>query len=424
MNLIAMFIVLVFLYSLISGRLERTVVTAPMLFTAAGMLMLLFLPELWERKGSLEVFLRVAEVGLVLLLFTDASRTDLRVLNNIRNLPVRLLSIGMLLTILLGGLVALAVFPQLTVWEAGILAAILAPTDAGLGQIIVNSPRVPIRIRQALNVEAGLNDGLSVPFLLFFMALAGTLVEGHHASLTRFIVEQLGFGAFVGVGIGLLGGWLLGLARRQEWMAESFQQLGVVALPLLCLVASRTVGASMFIAAFVAGLVVQAGFKEAGKDSGRFAEEWGQLLNLSVFFLFGILVARAGHQFTVPYLLYAILSLTLVRMLPVAIALLGSRLQKATVLFMGWFGPRGLASIVLGLVYLEHEMHLPGESTIRLAVMATVSLSIFAHGLTAMPGISLYAKHVGALDASAPKQQRAEVKLAGEDSHVTPSTSS
>jgi sodium/hydrogen antiporter len=424
MNLIAIFIALVFLYSLISGRLERTVLTAPMLFTAAGMLTLLFLPELWERKVSLEVFLRVAEVGLVLLLFTDASRTDLQVLNNIRNLPVRLLSIGMLLTILLGGLIALVVFPQLTVWEAGILAAILAPTDAGLGQIIVSSPRVPIRIRQALNVEAGLNDGLSVPFLLFFMALAGTVVEGHHASLARFILEQLGFGAFVGVGIGLLGGWLLGLAHRQEWMAESFQQLGVVVLPLLCALASDAVGASMFIAAFVAGLVVQAGFTEAGKGSGEFAEEWGQLLNLSVFFLFGVLVARAGHQFTMAHLLYAILSLTLVRMLPVAIALLGARLQKATVLFMGWFGPRGLASIVLGLVYLEHGMHLPGESTIRLAVMATVSLSIFAHGLTALPGISLYAKHVAALDAVVPEQQKAEVKLTGENSHVTPSTSS
>jgi NhaP-type Na+/H+ or K+/H+ antiporter len=405
MNLLAIFIVLIFLYSLISTRLERSIVTAPMLFTAAGMLTLLFLPELWERKSNLEVFLQLAEVGLVLLLFTDASRTDLQVLHNIRNLPARLLSIGMLLTILLGGLVALAVFPQLTVWEAGILAAILAPTDAGLGQIIVNSPQVPIRIRQALNVEAGLNDGLSVPFLLFFMALAGTVVEGHQASLTRFIVEQLGFGAFVGVGIGLLGGWLLGLARRQAWMAESFQQLGVVALPLLCVLASDTMGASMFIAAFVAGLAVQVGFADAGKDSGRFAEEWGQLLNLSVFFLFGVLVARAGHQFTVVHLLYAILSLTLVRMVPVAIALLGARLHKATVLFMGWFGPRGLASIVLGLVYLEHEMHLPGESTIRLAVMATVSLSIFAHGLSAMPGISLYAKHVGALDAQHPNSR-------------------
>ncbi len=178
MTLLAIFIVLVFLYSLVSGYLERTIITAPILFTAAGMAVLLLLPELRERKGNLEVFLRVAEVGLVLLLFTDASRTDLQVLKSIRNLPVRLLSTGMLLTILLGALGALAIFRQLSLWEAGILAAILAPTDAGLGQIIVNSPRVPMRIRQALNVEAGLNDGLSVPFLLFFIALAGTGAAG------------------------------------------------------------------------------------------------------------------------------------------------------------------------------------------------------------------------------------------------------
>jgi NhaP-type Na+/H+ or K+/H+ antiporter len=416
MPLIVMFITLVFLYSLISGRLERTVVTAPMLFTAAGMLVLLCLPELRQRSGSLEGFLRMAELGLVLLLFTDASRTDLQRLNSIRNLPVRLLSIGMLLTILLGGVGARVIFPQLTIWEAGILAAILAPTDAGLGQIIVNSPQVPVRIREALNVEAGLNDGLSVPFLLFFIALAGTSMDGHQASLTWFIVEQLGFGTFVGLGIGLLGGWLLGLAHRHEWMAESFLQLGVVALPLLCLLASDAVGASMFIAAFVAGLVVQVGFKEVGRGSVQFAEEWGQLLNLSVFFLFGILVARTWHQFTMAHLFYAILSLTLVRMLPVAMALLGARLHKATVLFMGWFGPRGLASIVLGLVYFEHQMDLPGESTIGLAVMATVSLSIFAHGLSAMPGIGLYATEVAALEANAPERQEAEVQLVGESS--------
>ena len=106
-----------------------------------------------------------------------------------------------------------------------------------------------------------------------------------------------------------------------------------------------------------------------------------------------------------PLVLYAVLSLTVVRMLPVAIALIGTRLSRATVLFMGWFGPRGLASIVLGLVYLEHSAHEPGELTIRLAVMVTVLLSIFAHGLSAMPGINLYAAKVSALDPAAPEHQ-------------------
>jgi NhaP-type Na+/H+ or K+/H+ antiporter len=367
-----------------------------------------FLPELRERQGGLDLLLRVAEIGLVLLLFSDASRIDLRVLQNIRSLPVRLLSQGMLLTMVLGALGALILFRQLSIWEAGILAAILAPTDAGLGQIISNSPRVPLKIRQALNVEAGLNDGLSVPFLLFFIALAGGVAEGGHSSLIRFIVEQLGYGTLVGVSIGLLGGWLLGLAHKRKWLAHSWQQLGVVALPILCLVACEPIGASMFIAAFVGGLAAQVGFKDAARHSVEFTEEWGQLFNLSVFFLFGILVARAWPDFTLAHALYAILSLTLIRMLPVALALAGTRLSRATVLFIGWFGPRGLASIVLGLVYLEKQLHQPGEATIALAVMMTVLLSVFAHGVSALPGMEIYAQRLKALPADAPELEDSE----------------
>lgn len=407
MILVAVFIALLFFYSLVSARLERTVVTAAMVFTAAGMGVFLMLSAVPAWEGDREFFLHVAEAGLVLLLFTDASRTDLNVLNDIRNLSVRLLTTGMLLTILLGALAALVLFRQLSVWEAGIVGAILAPTDAGLGQVIVNSPRVPMRIRQALNVEAGLNDGLSVPFLLFFIALAGTGAAAQDARLGRLILEQLGYGVIIGAGIGGIGGVLLGLARRRGSIADSFLQLGVVALPLLCSLASEAAAASMFIAAFVAGLAVQFGFREAGKRSIEFTEEWGQLFNLSIFFLFGLLVARAWPDFKLAHLFYAVLSLTVARMLPVTIALIGTRLHQATVLFMGWFGPRGLASIVLGVVYLERAPHLPGTNTVRLAVMMTVLVSIFAHGLSAMPGINLYARTVTGLDSNAPENQDA-----------------
>ncbi|MGA7409459.1 MAG: cation:proton antiporter, partial [Bryobacteraceae bacterium] len=280
---LALFVLLLFVYSLLSRRLERTIVTAPIVFTVAGMLMFPSLQGILSAGLTSKIALSVAEVGLVMLLFTDASRTDLNVLRGIRNLPARLLSIGMLLTIILGAVAARLVFPQLSIWEAGILSAILAPTDAGLGQVIVNSPRVPMRIRQALNVEAGLNDGLSVPFLLFFMALAAAKIEGGASSLMQFIIEQLGFGALVGLAIGLAGGWLLSVARRKEWIAESFQQIGLVALPLLCLLVSEMVDASMFIASFVAGLTVQIRFRDAGKQAVEFAEDWGQLLNLGVF---------------------------------------------------------------------------------------------------------------------------------------------
>ena len=407
MALVTAFVLLVFLYSLVSQRLERTVITAPMLFAAAGAattLLPIAAPELALDRNAM---LLVAELGLVMTLFTDASRIRPAFLKAGRNLPIRLLSTGMLLTIVLGAVLAVVVLGGLTWWEAGILAAILAPTDAGLGQVIVNSRRVPLRVRQSLNVEAGLNDGLAVPFLMLFIALAvaeeGTAGPG--AVLTRFLGEQLGYGTLVGLGIGAAGGWLLGLADRRGWMAPLLAQLGVVTLPLLCVVASEATGASVFIAAFVAGIAAQFGFRDVGRHTIEFAEGWGQLFNYLVFFFFGTVVAGAWTHFTPAVLLYAVLSLTVVRMVPVALALRGTGLSRATVLFMGWFGPRGLASIVLGLVYLEREAHLAGESTIRLALMATVLLSIFAHGLSALPGIGLYARRVAGLDATTPEHQ-------------------
>ncbi len=406
MLIVTAFIVLVLAYSLVSRRLEGTVLTAPILFTAAGALMLLA-PRaatelLLDRKG----FLVVAETGLVMLLFTDAARIRLRDLKGSPNLQARLLSTGMLLTILLGAVAAMVCFAGLTWWEAGILAAILAPTDAGLGQVIVASPRVPARIRQALNVEAGLNDGLSVPFLMLFIALASAAESGGGARvLVRYLVEQLGYGTVIGLALGGGGGALIGMALKRQWMSPALGQLGVVTLPLLSMVVSEESGASMFIAAYVAGLAVQFGFPQVARHSVEFAEDWGQLFNFFVFFLFGLYAARAWPQFTPVIFLYAVLSLTLVRMVPVAVALAGTGLNRATVLFMGWFGPRGLASIVLGLVYLEGETHLPGEATIRLAVMATVLLSIVGHGLSASPGIALYARRTKSLPPSAAENQ-------------------
>jgi len=377
--------------------------TAPIVFTATGVLLVLALPVLRELEADRKTFVLIAEIGLVLTLFSDATRINPQALKGKENLPVRLLGIGMLPTIFLGALGAAIVFPQLSVWEAGILAAILAPTDAGLGEVVVSSPRVPVRIRQALSVEAGLNDGMAVPFLMFFIALAQIGTEGAGAVLMRFVVEQLGFGVLVGLVIGLGGGWLLRLAKRKQWMAESLQQLGLVALPLLCVMGAEHVRGSMVIAGYVAGLFVQVGFKEAAEQSVEFTEGWGRLLDFFVFFLFGVLVATAWKQFSPQSLLYGVISLTVVRMIPVAISLIGTRLSTATVLFMGWFGPRGLASIGLGLVYLEHESHLPGESTISLAVMATVLLSIFAHGFSTLPGIGLYEKRMRALNAAIPE---------------------
>jgi sodium/hydrogen antiporter len=403
--LAAIFVTVVFLYSLVSRRLEPTVITVPVIFTVVGFLVMLVPPWFNAFELDRKIFLFIAEIGLVLTLFTEASHVNLTMLRENGRLLGRLLSAGMLLTIMLGMIGALVVVGGLSLWEAGILAAILAPTDAGLGHLIVSSSRVPPRIRHILSVEAGLNDGLCVPFLMVFIALALHTEERAGIVLLRFLAEQLGYGALIGLGIGLIGGWLLGLAERGKWMAERLQQLGLVALPLLCVLASEAVHASMFIAAFVAGLTVQVGFHNTVKRSTEFSENWGQLFNFFVFFLFGLLVARLWTHFTVELAFYAVLSLTLIRMIPVALGLIGTGLSVPTVLFVGWFGPRGLASIVLGLVYLERHANLAGESTIQLAVMVTVLVSIFAHGLSAMPGISLYAKKVACLPSSAPEHQ-------------------
>jgi NhaP-type Na+/H+ or K+/H+ antiporter len=241
---------------------------------------------------------------------------------------------------------------------------------------------------------------------MFFIAVSQIGTEGAHRVLLNYIGEQLGMGSLVGLAIGLAGGWLLGQSRRQGWMAESVQQLGLVTLPILSILACEPVGGSMFIAAYVAGLAVQVGFRDASVLSVEFIDGWGQLFDYFVFFFFGLLVALAFDHFNLVHALYAILSLTVVRMIPVAVAVIGTRLSTATVLFMGWFGPRGLASIVLGLVFLEEETHLPGEETIKLVVMATVMLSIFAHGFSALPGIELYSRKVATLDAMSPETRQ------------------
>jgi sodium/hydrogen antiporter len=405
MIIISVFILLVFLYSLFSKRLEKTVITAPILFCIAGMLIYLYGPVKEEFKIDMNILLKIAEIGLVMTLFTDAAHVNRKILKSNKFMPVRLLTTGLLLTILLGTLAALVIFSQLTIWEAGILAAILAPTDAGLGQVIVNSPRVPERIRQSLNVEAGLNDGISVPFLMFFIALSLSSSQGAGYVLTRFVLEQLGLGTLVGLLIGFFGGLFLSVAKRKEWMTGSMQQMGLITLPFLCVLISETIGASMFIAAFIAGLAVQNKFKEAGAHSVEFTESWGQLLNYFVFFLFGAFAAKAWGNFDYKMVIYAVVSLTLVRMVPVAIALAGTRLSKYTVIFMGWFGPRGLASIVLGLVYLEQETNTPGQSIIRLVVVVTVLLSIFAHGFSTLPGINIYARKLTSLNEKSPEKQ-------------------
>ncbi len=399
----AVFLLLIFIIGLISRRLERTIITAPMIFTIVGMVLFFAAPVIVEKERHTETILLISEIALVLVLFTDATRIGLHAVTKSENLTDRLLGIGMPLTIIVGTITGKLLFTGLTIWEAAILATVLAPTDAGLGQVVVNSRLVPVRIRQALNVEAGFNDGLSMPFLMLFISLALVSHPLQNPEWFIFTMKQVVFGVLVGLFFGWVGGWLMGKAKQRGWMAESLGQLSLFALAFLAWGTAGYIGGNGFIAAFVAGLAVKRGFEGAGDQALEFSEAWGQILVAFMFFIFGMIAASRLGNFGAEVVLYAILSLTLVRMLPVAIAMIRTQLKPATVVFMGWFGPRGLASIVLGLVYLEQEAALPGEQLIMLGIIVTVLLSIFAHGISASPGIKLYARQIEGLPDDAPE---------------------
>ena len=359
-----------------------------------------------------ELFLLVGEAALVLTLFTDAVRINISSLRENESLPARLLALGMPMTIAGGTALAALMFTDLTFFEAAIIGTVLSPTDAGLGQALVNNPRVPMHIRQALNVESGLNDGIATPILFMFLALAEAQEEAGSASFwTSYAIKELGFGLLVGLAVGLIGGWLTGHAMRRKLMTRTFQWLTFPALALVAWLLAVMVEGNGFIAAFTAGLatawITGDLIKERLKENVvAFSETGGQLLDFVVFFIFGAIVVNELNMLDWETVLYALLSLTLVRMLPVAISLIGSRLHRGTVLFMGWFGPRGLASIVLGTIVLQESPALDGLERIQDIVMVTVALSVFAHGISTTPFVRLYLRRVAGLDEAAPEKRR------------------
>jgi sodium/hydrogen antiporter len=405
---LAVLAAIIFAFGLVSRRLEGTVLTAPLMFVAAGIVLGPAGLGLVEFGLDDHTVLLLGEIALAIVLFTDAARINLSALRQNEGLPLRLLGIGMPLTIALGTVVAALVLTDLSFWEAAIVGAVLAPTDAALGQAVVSNPRVPVRVRQSLNVEAGLNDGLTVPFLALFLTLAVAEEELQPASYwIRFALEQIGLGVIVGIGIGLVGGWLVSRASERGWMTDSSQRLALLALAIIAWALADQVGGNGFIAAFVGGLAVGPTVERVGEQLIRFTESEGQLLNLSVFFIFGILVIGLIQPLSWEVALYALLSLSVIRMLPVVVSLAGTHLRSVSVLFMGWFGPRGLASIVLGLIVVAEAPLLAGREEIELVVALTVLLSVLLHGVTAAPLSAVYARRVEEMAADAPEKQGA-----------------
>ena len=376
-----------------SRLLSGTSVTPAMVFVAVGLLAGPLVLDDIDPSTSSSAVRSLAEATLALVLFSDAARVDLRKLRAERQLPVRLLGVGLPLTIVAGALAALAIFPELSVTEALVLAVVLAPTDAALGQAVVTNPRVPERIRQGLNVEGGLNDGICVPLLLIILATAEA--ESHTAGSgdgLRIVVEEIGYGLLAGVGIGALVAAVIIYAGRRKLIAEGWLQAVTVAGAFLAYGVATALGGSGFIGAFVAGMTFGHLVRRDVQPLTAFNEELGQLLNGTTFILFGaVLLGPALQDLTWNAALYGLLSLTIVRMVPVGLALIGVHARRPTVAFLGWFGPRGLASIVFAVIVVE-ESHLPQVSTILLATYVTVGMSVLLHGLTASPLANRYAR--------------------------------
>jgi sodium/hydrogen antiporter len=377
----------------ISRRLKGTSVTAPMVFVAVGVIVGPLVFDGVTSAPTSEGVRTLAEATLAVVLFADAARIKPRLLRREFGVPLRLLGVGLPLTIALGTLLASLIFDRFSVTEAIVLAIVLAPTDAALGEAVVTEPRLPSRIRQGLNVESGLNDGICVPLLL--IALAAAEVEDkassdHHA--IRIVVEQIGYGLVGGVAAGLAVTGIVVVACRRNLVSDSWLQVIPVAGAGLAYGIAVALGGSGFIAAFIAGAIFGALVSGESEQASRLSEELGELLGGVTFLIFGaVLLGPALEHLSWQIAVYAVLSLTLIRMLPVAIAMIASGARIPTVAFLGWFGPRGLASIVFAVIVVD-EAHLPGAQTILVATYVTIGLSVLAHGITAAPLARRYAR--------------------------------
>ena len=377
-------------FSVFSGRLERSVVTPAIFFTSAGLLAGPVLGLIDLRVGGEPVKL-LAEATLTLVLFADASRIDFPRLRTEFAVPIRLLGIGLPLTIAAGTLVGVGVLPGVSLVEALVLSIMLACTDAALGQAVVTDERIPSRIRQGLNVESGLNDGICVP--LFFIALAIAEAEegattGHAAA--QLVFEEIGYGLLGGIAAGVAGALALRFAAARLLVQGHWLQILTVATALLAAGIATGLGGSIFIAAFTAGFLFGVIRRGSGGEVSYLVDEGGEVLNAVTFVIFGAaILGPVLDDLGWELLLYAALSLTVVRMLPVALALIGTGARRPTLGFVGWFGPRGLATIVFAVILID-ESSLPHERILLLAVAATIGISVFAHGLTAQPLTNRY----------------------------------
>jgi NhaP-type Na+/H+ or K+/H+ antiporter len=394
---LALLAVFVLVYSSVAGAVERSWISGPIIFTLFGLMIGPVGFDLLSLQTDREMIKALAELTLAMVLFTDAAGADLGVLKKTSGLPTRLLLIGLPLTILLGIGAAMLLVDHLSLLAIAVLATMLAPTDAALGKAVITNEAVPDEVRQGLNVESGLNDGICVPVLLVFLTLALGQAgdEGAWTLAVKLVIEEIGIGLAVGLVLTYFAVRLFRVARLRQWLTHTWIQVPVVALALSCFAIAQYLGGSGFIAAFSGGILagIMSSHSHLSKEMhDQFllaSEGTGDTLALITWVIFGsAVVGQAVGNFNWMILLYSVLSLTVIRMLPVFLSLTGSGIDTEGKLFIGWFGPRGLASIVFGVIVLESG--LPDSGPLAMTVVCTVILSIIGHGVTANPWARAY----------------------------------
>ena len=392
-TLIALLLV-IFAWSLLADRLASVNVSGPLAVATAGFVLGNASWGLVPVEVSSPTVHQLAEATLALLLFCDASSVSMAAARRDAGLTTRLLGIGLPLSIVAGTALAVLMWPALPLAFAGLIAASLAPTDAALSAAVINDERLPVRVRRVLNVESGLNDGIATPVVTFFVASAATVLGIAHTELAGAwgAVGELVIGVAVGGVGGFVGGIVLRVAEARRWTQEGSRRFATLALALAAYLVAAEVGGNPFVAAFVGGVAFGAGARRDAAESVELAELTGSLLSLVLWFVFGAgFVLPTVEHLDVRTVLYALASLTVLRMVPVALALASAGQDRRTVLFFGWFGPRGLASVVFALLAVEE---LGGTAPdVRLAVRVitlTIALSIVAHGMTARPLATRY----------------------------------
>lgn len=385
---LALFTAFLLVYSIFAGRFEKRLFNGPLVFMLVGIVLGPALLGILQPRIDKDGLRALAELTLAIVLFSDPANANLKVLRAHEGLPLRLLLIGLPLTIVLGWLVGLWVFPQVRLIELAILATLLAPTDAALGKAVVTNPKVAEPVREGLNVESGLNDGICVPVLLLFLALLVEEQAQHPVLLAlELVAEELGIGALSGVLLTLIAWQLQKLSWKHQWQMQVWSQLTLPGLAVLCFATAQVLGGSGFIAAFVGGLLAGYLFKDQKHHLLQASEEFASLLSVLTWGVFGaVVIPKAWSSLTWDIWLYALLSLTLVRMLPVLLCLLGTRFDLETRLFMAWFGPRGLATIVFAVMIIDYP--LASTSTLVATAICTVLLSVLLHGLSANPWVA------------------------------------